>query len=180
MVSYLVRLLLVLRKDNIYPGNPRAWRIAFCACLLCFSSAWGLLSCYSYITYGFASWNSLLLTFCVLGISFGAIVSLTPRPLYLYCHVLPLLVPPIFVDIYLRGQGYGLALINLVCLAFLLVQGKQLSAQYRKAHRRPPAIGIREENGRSRQRSQERLPGEHEPRVADAHERDHRDDGAGA
>ncbi len=133
MVSYLVRLLLVLRKDSIYPRNPRAWRIALCACLLCFSSAWGLLACYSYITYGFASWNSLLLTFCVLGISFGAIVSLTPRPLYLYCHVLPLLVPPIFVDIYLRGQGYGLALINLVCLAFLLVQGRQLSAQYRKA-----------------------------------------------
>jgi len=133
MVSYLVRLILVLRKDTIYRRNPRAWRIAFCVCLLCFSSAWGLLSCYSYITYGFASWNSLLLTFCVLGISFGAIVSLTPRPLYLYCHVLPLLVPPIFVDIYLRGQGYGLALINLVCLAFLLAQGRQLSAQYRKA-----------------------------------------------
>ncbi len=133
LVSYLARLFLILRKEEIYASNPRAWRMALCACLLCFSSAWGLLSCYSYISYGFAHWNSLLLTFCVLGISFGAIVSLTPRPLYLYCHVLPLLVPPIIVDIYLRGQGYGLALINLVCLIFLLAQGRQLSAQYRKA-----------------------------------------------
>jgi signal transduction histidine kinase len=37
------------------------------------------------------------------------------------------------MDLYLGGQGYGLALINLVCLAFLLAQGRQLTAQYRKA-----------------------------------------------
>jgi signal transduction histidine kinase len=133
MAAYLVRLLLILRKNQMYPRNPRVWRVAFSACLLCFSSAWGLLSCYSYISYGFANWNSLLLTFCILGISFGALVSLTPRPLYLYCHVLPLLVPPIVVDLYLGGQGYGLALINFICLTFLLAQGRQLSAQYRKA-----------------------------------------------
>ena len=47
--------------------------------------------------------------------------------------VLPLLVPPIIVDVYLGGEGYGMALIDLVCLAFLLAQGKQLSAQYRRA-----------------------------------------------
>jgi signal transduction histidine kinase len=133
MAAYMVRLFLILRKHQIYPRNPRRWRVGFCACLLCFSSAWGLLSCYSYISYGLANWNSLLLTFCVLGISFAAIVSLTPRLLYLYCHVLPLLVPPILVDLYLGGQGYGLAVINLVCLVFLLAQGRQLSAQYRKA-----------------------------------------------
>jgi signal transduction histidine kinase len=133
MGSYLVRLFLILRKNVIYPRNPRAWRMAFCACLMCFSSAWGLLSCYSDIVRGFSDWNSLLLTFCILGISFGAIVSLTPRPLYLYCHVLPLLVPPIAVELSLGGQGYGIAVINLVCLAFLLVQGRQLSAQYRKS-----------------------------------------------
>ncbi len=107
--------------------------MAFCATLICFSSAWGLLSSYSYISNGFSHWNSLLLTFCILSISFGAIVSLTPRPLYLYCHVLPLLIPPIVVDLSLGGNGYGMAVINLICLAFLLAQGKQLSAQYRKA-----------------------------------------------
>jgi signal transduction histidine kinase len=133
MSAYLVRLFLILHKNQIYYRNPRTWRLVFCATLICFSSAWGALSCYSYIANGFAYWNSLLLTVCVLGISFGAIVSLTPRPLYLYCHVLPLLAPPIAVELWLGGNGYGMALINLVCLAFLLVQGRQLSAQYRKA-----------------------------------------------
>ncbi len=132
MSAYLARLFLIIRKSEIYPNNARGWRLAFCATLVCFSSAWGLLSCDSYITNGFSHWNSLLLTFCVLGISFGAIVSLTPRPLYLYCHVLPLLIPPIVVDLSLGGNGYRMALINLVCLAFLLAQGRQLSAQYRK------------------------------------------------
>ena len=133
MSAYLVRLFLILRKNGIYPRNPRAWRLAFSATLVCFSSAWGLLSCYSNVADGFSYWNSLLLAFCIIGISFGAIVSLTPRPLYLYCHVLPLLVPPVVVDLWLGGQAYGMAIINLVCLAFLLAQGKQLSTQYRKA-----------------------------------------------
>ncbi len=133
MSAYLVRLFLILRKNAIYPHNPRAWRLAFSATLVCFSSAWGLLSCYSNVADGFSFWNSLLLAFCIIGISFGAIVSLTPRPLYLYCHVLPLLVPPILVDLWLGGQAYGMAIINLVCLAFLLAQGRQLSTQYRKA-----------------------------------------------
>jgi signal transduction histidine kinase len=133
MGAYLGRLCLILRKDAIYPRGPRAWRIAYCATLLCFSSAWGLLSCYSDVANGFSHWDSLLLRFCILGISFSAIVSLTPRPLYLYCHVLPLLVPPLVIDLWLGGQGYGMAVINLVCLVFLLAQGRQLSVQYRKS-----------------------------------------------
>jgi len=133
MTAYLVRLFLVLRKNATYTRNPRAWRIAFCATLICFSSAWGFMSCYSGSANGFSDWNSLLLMFCVLAISFGAIVSLTPRPLYLYCHILPLLLPPIVTDLWLGGQGYGMAVINFVCLGFLLAQGKQLSLQYRKS-----------------------------------------------
>jgi len=133
MGAYLARLLLILRKDAIYPRGPRAWRTVYCVSLTCFSTAWGLLSCYSDIVNGFSHWDSLLLTFCILGISFSALVSLTPRPLYLYCHILPLLVPPLVIDLSLGGQGYGMAVINLVCLVFMLTQGRQLSAQYRKS-----------------------------------------------
>jgi signal transduction histidine kinase len=133
MGAYVLRLFLTLRKNAIYPRSPRLWRITFCASLICFSTGWGLLTCYSDVVNGFSHWDSLLLTFCVLGISFGAIVSLTPRPFFLYCHVLPLLAPPIVIDLWLGGEGYSMALINLVCLVFLLAQGRQLSIQYRKS-----------------------------------------------
>lgn len=133
MTAYLIRFFLVLRKNQIYDRSPRAWRLAFCITLLCFSNAWGCMTSYSYIFNGFAHWNSLLLTICVLAISFGAIVSLTPRPLYFYCHVLPLLIPPTIADLVIGGQGYGMAVINLVCLTFLLLQEWHFNAQYRKA-----------------------------------------------
>lgn len=131
--AYLARLLLVLRKSGIYSTNPRLWRIAFCTTLISFSSAWGILSCYSNFVNGLFNWNSLMFAFCILGISFGAIFSLTPRTLYLCCHVLPLLVPPLVIDLWFGRQGHGMALINLVCLVLVLAQGRQLSRQYRRA-----------------------------------------------
>jgi signal transduction histidine kinase len=130
--AYLLRLFLVLRKDQLYPVNPRGWRVAFYACLVCFSSAWGVLASYSYIVYGLFNWNSLLLTICLLGIGFGAFVSLTPRLAFVLAHVLPLLVPPIIVELYLGGEGYEMALMNGLWLAFLLVQGKHLNNGYRR------------------------------------------------
>jgi signal transduction histidine kinase len=133
MGAYLARLFLILRKDQVYTRSARGWRVAFCVTLVCYSSAWGLLSCYSNVSNGFSYWNSLLLTFCSLCLGFGAIISLAPRTLYLYCHILPLLVPPILIDLYLGGNGYGMALINIVCLACLLVQGSQVTTIYRQA-----------------------------------------------
>jgi signal transduction histidine kinase len=130
---YLMRLLLVLRKNGIYFVKARLWRTAFCATLICFSTAWGILSCYSNFVNGLLNWNSLMLAFCVLGIAFGAIFALTPRPLYLCCHVLPLLIPPVVIDLSLGPEGYGMALINLICLLLILAQGRQLSRQYRQS-----------------------------------------------
>ncbi len=128
--AYIFRLFLVLRKDRVYAASPSRWRAGYCVTLFAFSLAWGLLASYSYITYGFFHWNSLLLTVCSLGIAFGALVSLTPRLSFLLCHLLPLLIPPIAVQIYLGAEGYEIALMNVICLAFLLVQGRYLNAAY--------------------------------------------------
>ena len=133
MAAYLVRLFLILRKDQVYNANPTRWRMAFQASLMCFSSAWGLLACYSYVSYGYYDWNSLLLTLCILGIGFGALFCLTPRLSFLICHVVPLLGPPILANLYLGAEGYGMALIQGICLGLLLIQGKHLNSQYRRA-----------------------------------------------
>jgi signal transduction histidine kinase len=135
MAAGLARLLLVLRKSELYPRNPRGWRVAFCTCLLIFSSSWAWMSGYSYVSYGYAHWNSLLLTICLMGISAGGLVSLTPRLLYLNWHILPLLAPGIVIDLYVGGQGYGMALIATVYMAFLLIQSRHLNRDYCKAVR---------------------------------------------
>ena len=135
MAACIVRLLLVLRKSEIYPRSPRGWRVAFCACLLIFSSSWAWMSGYSYVSYGYAHWNSLLLTICLMGISAGGLVSLTPRLLYLNWHILPLLAPGIVIGLYIGGQGYGMALIATVYMAFLLIQSRHLNQDYCKAVR---------------------------------------------
>jgi len=133
MASAIARLFLVMRKDQIYRRSPRAWTVAFVSCLFTFSSAWGLMTGFSYVVYGFSNWNSLLLTFSLLGITAGALVSFTPRILFLYWHILPMLGICIAVDLYIGREGYPLALITAVYVAFLLVQGRHLNTDYREA-----------------------------------------------
>ena len=135
MAACIARLLLVLRKDEIYARNPRRWRVAFCTCLFVFSASWAWMSGYSYVNYGYAHWNSLLLTICLMGISAGGLVSLTPRLLFLNWHILPLVGPAIVVDLYLGGEGYGMALVASVYMAFLLIQSRHLNRDYSKAVR---------------------------------------------
>ena len=134
MAAGLARLILVLRKNDIYPRAPRRWRIAYGVCILVFSAAWGWITGFNYAGHGFSDWDSLLLTFCVLGISAGGLVTFTPRSLYLYWHVLPMLLPLIGVDIRVGGpHGYAMALIMTVYVVFLLVQGRHLNRDYNQA-----------------------------------------------
>jgi signal transduction histidine kinase len=134
MGACLMRLFVVLRKCDIYPQHPGKWRIAFGACLPTFAFAWGWMTGLSYVADGFSNWNSVLLTFCVLGISAGGLVSFTPRLLYLHLHVLPMLLPCIAADLYIGGnQGYVLALIMTIHMTFFLIQGRHLNREYGKA-----------------------------------------------
>ena len=133
MAACLARLFLVLRKDEIYASNPRGWRVAFCTCLFIFSASWAWMSGDSYVHYGYLHWNSLLLTICLMGISAGGLVSLTSRLLFLNWHILPLLAPSIVIDVYIGGEGYGMAAVAAVYMAFLLIQSRHLNRDYCKA-----------------------------------------------
>jgi signal transduction histidine kinase len=133
MTATIGRLFLVLRKDEIYSRSPRGWSTAFAACIFVFACTWGSMTGYSYIVYGFSNWNSLLLTFSMLGITAGALVSVTPRILFLYWHILPMLGASIAADLYIGGEGYAMALITTVYIVFLLVQGRHLNNDYCKA-----------------------------------------------
>ena len=131
--SCLVRLLLVIRKDFIYSSAPRRWRAAFCCCQLVFSSSWGLLVAGCYNWHGYIHWNSVLVAFGTLALSAGALISLTPRLLYLYVHLIPLLLPSVVVPLSQGGDGYVIGSMWLVYTGYLLVQGRYLNTQYRRA-----------------------------------------------
>ena len=129
----IARLLLVLRKGDLYPRHPDYWRAAFCACQLVFAGVWGLFTAAAYTWYGYTSWNSVLLTFCSLGLTAASLVSLTPRLLYLYMHIVPLLLPNILASLWIGGEGYSVGAMWILYSAFLLFQGRHLNAQYRQA-----------------------------------------------
>jgi len=132
LAALVARLFLILRKDDLYSRNPKMWRIGFCGCLAAFTGSWGCFTAYGFSTYGYLNWNSVILTFCMLGLSAGALVSLSPRPLYLNLYLLPLLTPAIVASFWNRGDGYVMGAMIAVYASFLLVQGRYLSLQYRK------------------------------------------------
>ncbi len=129
----LARLFLLIAKDSLYRNAPWRWRAAFCGCQLIFSFSWGTFVACCYVWYGYTNWNSVLITFCTLGLSAGALISLTPRLLYLYGHLVPLLLPCTVVPLWQAGDGYVIGGLWMIYTVFLLVQGRHLNAQYRSA-----------------------------------------------
>jgi len=129
----VARLLLVIRKRALYSSAPWRWRMALFGCQLVFSSAWGLLLSSCYVWYGYTNWNSVLVTFCALGLSAGSLISLTPRLLYLYGHLVPLLLPCALTPLWRGGEGYVLGGLWTIYKKILLIQGRQLNVQYRVA-----------------------------------------------
>ena len=127
----VLRLVMIVRRPLIYAVRPSRWRFIFGAAVFASAAAWGLLTAYAVSMYGYANWNVVLFTVCVLGISSGAIVSFTPRYRFLLFHVLPLLLPVIVADIVMAGQqGYAMAAITFIYMLFLLLQAKHLYERY--------------------------------------------------
>ena len=127
----MVRMLLVFRKDFMYPAHPRRWRSIFGVSVGVVAGSWGLLTGCTFAVYGYSNWNSLLLTVCVLGLSAASLISLTPHVWILSLHLVPMLLPCIVGDLWNGGQqGYGMAFLTSVYLGFLLLQGTVLNRRY--------------------------------------------------
>ncbi|MGI8745314.1 MAG: ATP-binding protein [Bryobacteraceae bacterium] len=134
LAASVARFLVVLRKEAIYALSPARWRLWLYTCIGLVSSGWGILTGYTSITYGYSDWSSLLLTFCILGLSAGSLISFTPRSLLLNLHILAVVVPCILADLWIgRQQGYAMALVTGIFALFLLYQGKHLNSEFWKA-----------------------------------------------
>jgi signal transduction histidine kinase len=131
MGASLARMVVVLRKAFIYESKPVLWRKLFGTTMLMVAGSWGVLTAFTISRYGYDTWNSLLLTFCILGLSAGTLISLTPNYRILACYLSLVLAPPILGDLVLGGQrGYAMAFVTSLYFAFLLFQGKYLNDQY--------------------------------------------------
>lgn len=134
LAASIFRVFVVLRKDHIYPVSPRRWRLLLYVCMGLVSSGWGVLTGYTYLVYGYPNWSSLLLTFCIMGLSAGSLISLTPRSLLLNLHILAVVVPCIAADLWIGGQqGFSMAFVTAIFTAFLLFQGRHLNTEFWKA-----------------------------------------------
>ncbi len=132
----LARMAVVLRKDAIVSASPNLWRTLFGATLLVVAGCWGSLTAYILLSYGYGNWSSLLLTFCVLGLSAGSLISLTPNYKILAIYLCLVVAPSIITNLFLGGQrGYAMAAVTSIHLAFLMYQGRYLSGEYWKALR---------------------------------------------
>lgn len=134
LAASVMRLFVVVRKEQIYEVSPARWRAWLYTCIAVVSSGWGILTAYTYLRYGHSDWSSMLLTFCILGLSAGSLISLTPRSSLLNLHILSVVTPCILADLWIRNsQGTSMALVTMIFAAFLLFQGKQLNADFWKA-----------------------------------------------
>jgi signal transduction histidine kinase len=132
----VLRLFMILRLPVLYPANPRRWGTLFGISVFAVATAWGLLTSYTVMISGYANWNAMLLTICVLGLSAGSLVSFTPRYTFLLCHVFPLLLPLIAGNLYIGGpHGYSMAMMEAVYMGFLLLQARHLYERYWKGLR---------------------------------------------
>jgi signal transduction histidine kinase len=127
----LARLVVVVRKDDIWSVSPYRWRFLFGFTFLIVGAGWGALTAYTITTNGYPSWNSILLTFCVLGLSASSLISVTPNYHILSGYVVLILLPCIVGNFLLGAQkGNAMASVLAVFLAYLLFQGKHLYSDY--------------------------------------------------
>lgn len=127
----LARLVVVVRKDDIWNASPRRWRWLFGFTFLVVGACWGLLTAYTITTTGYQSWNSILLTFCVLGLSASSLIAVTPNYKILAGYVVLILLPCVIGNCMLGAQkGNAMASVLTVFMAYLLFQGKHLHADY--------------------------------------------------
>ena len=134
LAASVFRVFVIIRKDVIYNISPRRWRRLLYISIGLVSCGWGVLTAYTYILYGFAPWSSLVLTFCILGLSAGSLISLTPRTDLLNVHILGVALPCIAADLWIgRQQGYSMAFLTTTFTAFLLFQGRHLNSEFWQA-----------------------------------------------
>jgi len=128
------RCVLIVGKGQIYRRHPRRWRILFAGSVLLTAASWGGVIALGILEYPLPSFTGTVLLFCLLGICPQSLTVLAPSRLLVVSNQIVLLAPSIATTFYVGGsQSRVMAMLTLVFLCFLVVQGLALNKKYWQA-----------------------------------------------
>lgn len=128
-----LRYYLVFSFYDIYNQSRRRWRYLFSISALITILGWGIISALSMFIYGFNS-TTLLVILATAGLVSGAAPSIAPARNLVFAYVALGVLPEAFAAFYIGGVGHLAGGLLVVYCAFLLMLGKEFSAQFVTLH----------------------------------------------
>ena len=123
----LLRIVLVLRREQLYDRWPEFWRYSIEATTLAVLAGFGLLLTFTGICYNLDDWNLQATLVFAIGIAAGAMITLTPCYPLMMLNPIVLFVPGTIAAACKGGnRAAGFAIVGTVFVSFLLVQGRTL------------------------------------------------------
>ncbi len=127
----LARLRLVAGRPGAGEERLRTWRRLFALNTLALAATWGGFSAYV-VSQHALGWTTLLTVLCTAGFCAGGSTAMCPDPRLFRSWVLTMLVPAAAAAVALGHQeGYAVALVLLLYVAYLFLEVRQLHADYR-------------------------------------------------
>lgn len=131
--SLLLRLILLLRFNQVYGANPRGWYWMKAFGVVQAALTWGGLSGFAILEYG-TSWTAMLSTAITTGICAGGMFSLGMKLPLLRAHLAAILLPAFIASLAIHSTtGYSLAAVFMTFFVYCQVQSRQINREYWEA-----------------------------------------------
>ncbi len=134
LLAACIRFALCWRFETMYPGNPRAWRVAISTVVLGKLFVWALFIASTLVEFGMGNWKSQLLVLLGAGTASGLMSTLTPALRLHYASQTLFIGPVILACLYTGGtKGLTFALLFSLYLFYLLLNSKRMNEDYLRA-----------------------------------------------
>ena len=132
-LGILLRLVLLLRFNQIYETTPQGWYRLKAFGVIMTATTWGSVSGFSILQYG-TSWTAMLSTAISTGICAGGMFSLGMKLPLLRAHLAAILLPSFIACLIINSTtGYSLAAVFLTFFVYCQIQSRQINREYWEA-----------------------------------------------
>lgn len=125
-----LRSFMIWKFDSLYKKNALIWRAGLFVGILMMAGAWGVL-CMLAVTHYNLEWTAMLVLLCTAGLTAAAVTTLTIYA-YLINMYLSLMLVPSILSLAILGtpESYGLMMMFIMFISFLIVVAKRLNGEY--------------------------------------------------